>query len=151
MKTGYVGIHTYDIPLENDPRVGLRWNYTLQQFYHPILALVKASVLTFLLRLGGTKQNIRWVIYVLHAFNLAQVIAVCLACIFQCTPVSYFWDPTVPGGTCFNKGVFYITSTAITIFTDILVLALPFWIFLGLNMPARVKIALMFVFLLGGM
>jgi len=53
-------------------------------------------------------------------------------------------------GTCVDTGIFYIATSALTIFTDLAVLALPFWIFLGLKMPLKVRIALMGVFLLGG-
>lgn len=149
MRTGYLGVHVKDIPWDSDSVLGMRWNYTLQLLYNPILAIVKSSVLLFMLRLGGTKRSFRWAIYALNAFNICLAISIFFACMFQCSPIPYFWDKTIAGGTCFNMGAFYVGTAGLTIFTDVLVLALPFWIFLGLKMPVRVKVALLFVFLLG--
>jgi hypothetical protein len=149
MRTSYIGVHIFDIPPEADLTLGMRWNYTLQLLYNPILAIVKTSVLMFMLRLGGTKRAFRWAIHALNVFNICLAFGIFFACMFQCQPIPYFWDKTIPGGSCVNMGAFYVSTAALTILTDILVLALPFWIFLGLKMPVRVKIALLFVFLLG--
>lgn len=155
MRKAFLGVHVYDIPLEADPREGMKWNYILQALYNPILALVKTSVLLFLLRLSGQKKNIRISIHALNAFNLALMVAIFFTVLFQCTPISYFWEqvgrspPTE--GTCINAAVFITATAALNVLTDILVLMLPFWIFLGLQMPKRVKWALLGVFALGGM
>ncbi|KAI0118573.1 hypothetical protein F4776DRAFT_666006 [Hypoxylon sp. NC0597] len=152
MRTAYLGVHVYDIPMGADVSLGMYWNYIIQIIYNPILALVKCSVLTFLLRIGGQRRTIRYSIHALNLFNIGLMIAIFVTAIFQCSPISYFWqritDPTLPG-KCIDTGIFYVTTAALTIFTDVLVLALPFWIFMGLKMAARVKFAIMVVFLLG--
>ncbi|PVH78373.1 hypothetical protein DL98DRAFT_397420, partial [Cadophora sp. DSE1049] len=152
MRTAFLGIHTADIPLTADFGLGMQWNFIGQILYNPILAIVKTSVLLFMLRLGGHKREIRYTIHALNAFNIALAISVFITVIFQCRPVNFFWermrDPTMKG-TCVDTGIFYIATSALTIFTDLAVLALPFWIFLGLKMPLKVRIALMAVFLLG--
>lgn len=155
MRKSFLGVHAYDIPLEADPRIGMKWAYFIQALYNPILALVKTSLLLFLLRLSGQVQSIRWSIHALNAFNLALMVAIFITVLFQCTPISYFWEelgrnpPT--NGFCIDKGAFYVSTAALTAFTDILVLALPFWILLGLQMRRRVKWALVGIFALGGM
>tara|TARA_R110002060_G_scaffold9940_4_gene14839 strand:- start:203 stop:679 length:477 start_codon:yes stop_codon:yes gene_type:complete len=153
MRTAFLGIHTAAIPLTADYGLGMQWNFIGQILYNPILAIVKTSVLLFMLRLGGHKREIRYTIHALNAFNIALAISVFITVIFQCRPVNFFWermrDPTMKG-TCVDTGIFYIVTSALTIFTDLAVLALPFWIFLGLKMPLKVRIALMGVFLLGG-
>lgn len=173
MRTAYLGVHFDDIPPSKchigshhsqlslllvadivwsqaaDPILGMQWNYILQLLYNPILALVKSSVLLFLLRLGGQKPGVRWTIHGLNFFNIGLMIAIFITVIFQCTPIAYFWDRTIEGGTCINTGAFYIATAGLTILTDILVLILPFWIFLGLKMPSNIKIALLVVFGLG--
>ncbi|OTA67784.1 hypothetical protein K449DRAFT_400455 [Hypoxylon sp. EC38] len=152
MRTAYLGVHVYDIPMGADVSLGMYWNYIIQIIYNPILALVKCSVLTFLLRIGGQRRAIRYSIHALNFFNIGLMIAIFVTVIFQCSPISYFWqritDPTLPG-KCIDTGIFYVTTAALTIFTDVLVLALPFWIFMRLKMAARVKFAIMVVFLLG--
>ncbi|KAI1661266.1 hypothetical protein F4813DRAFT_385800 [Daldinia decipiens] len=152
MRTAYLGVHVYDIPMTADVSLGMYWNYVLQILYNPILALVKCSVLTFLLRIGGQKRQVRYAIHALNMFTLGLMIAIFVTAVFQCSPISYFWEritnPTMQG-KCIDTGIFYVTTAALTIFTDVLVLALPFWIFMGLKMAPRIKFAIMVVFLLG--
>ncbi|ROT43009.1 hypothetical protein SODALDRAFT_327179 [Sodiomyces alkalinus F11] len=154
MRKAFLGVHVWDIPPQADPREGQKWNFIIQILYNPILALVKTSILLFLLRLGGQQRRVRWAIHLLNAFNLSLMVAIFVTVIFQCTPVSFFWEQFGPGadpnGKCINMGAFYVSTSALNVLTDLLVLALPFWIFLGLKMPKRVKIALLGVFALGG-
>ncbi|GKT49215.1 uncharacterized protein ColSpa_09396 [Colletotrichum spaethianum] len=153
MRYAFLGVHVKDIPLEADNRLGSLWNYIIQLLYNPILALVKTSVLMFLLRLSGQKRSIRYTIIGLNVFNIALMIAIFTTVVFQCQPISYFWEkagrnpPTE--GKCIDMPAFYVSTASLTIFTDVLSLALPFWIFLGLKMPVRVKVALLGVFALG--
>ncbi|KAK2043279.1 CFEM domain-containing protein [Colletotrichum somersetense] len=153
MRYAFLGVHVYDIPLEADPRLGFQWNYIIQILYNPILALVKTSMLMFLLRLSGQKRSVRYTIIGLNIFNIALMIAIFITVVFQCQPISYFWEKAgrnpPKDGKCIDTNGFYISTAALTIFTDVVFLALPFWIFLGLKMPARVKIALLAVFALG--
>jgi hypothetical protein len=125
------------------------WFYLAQIFYNPVLAFVKASVLLFLLRLGGQKKAARYAIYALFTFNALQAIAVFLVATLQCLPISANWDASVKAtATCVDVS-FHVTISALTIFTDVLVLVLPFWIFLGLNMPNAQKVTVIGAFLLG--
>lgn len=155
MRYGFIGIHVYDIPLVADNRLGSLWNYIIQLLYNPILALVKTSVLMFLLRLSGQKRRIRFALIGLNVFNLTLMVAIFVTVIFQCQPINYFWEkagrnpPTE--GKCIDMNAFYVSTASLTILTDVLALAMPFWIFLGLKMPTRVKMALLAVFALGGM
>lgn len=152
MRTAFLGIHVYNIPMTADVGLGMYWNYVVQILYNPILALVKSSVLVFLLRIGGQRREIRYSIHTLNFFNIGLMIAIFVTVIFQCDPIPYFWkrimNPEMEG-KCIETGIFYVTTAALTIFTDVLVLALPFWIFMGLKMAPKVKFAIMVVFLLG--
>ncbi|OIW31727.1 hypothetical protein CONLIGDRAFT_237473 [Coniochaeta ligniaria NRRL 30616] len=151
MKTNFIGVHIWDVPLPGTypATPGLVWNFAVQVLYNPILALVKTSVLVFLLRLGGQKPGVRYAIHALNIFNVTLMIAIFLVVMFQCWPVSYNWNPLIEGGHCIKQGTFYVVTAALTLFTDVLVLALPIWIFADLKMKMKMKIALMLVFLLG--
>ncbi|CAK7226595.1 hypothetical protein SBRCBS47491_006285 [Sporothrix bragantina] len=149
MKTNFIAIHIWDVPAHYDVVQSLIWNFAVQVLYNPILALVKTSMLLFLLKLGSQKPGVRISIHILNALNLSLMVAIFLVVIFQCTPIAYNWDTTIEGGHCIAQGTFYVATAALTIFTDVLNLALPFWVFLDLKMPLRVKVALLFVFLLG--
>lgn len=134
---------------EFDPSPGLWWFYVAQILYNPVLALVKASVLVFLLRLGSHKRSIRYSIYALNTFNGLQAVAVFLVAVLQCLPISANWDPVVrASATCVDNS-FHIAISSLTLLTDILVLVIPFWIVMGLKMPPMVKAAVMVVFLMG--
>ncbi|EPE04902.1 cfem domain-containing protein [Ophiostoma piceae UAMH 11346] len=150
MKTNFIAIHAWNIPADYDAVQANIWNFAVQVLYNPILALVKTSMLLFLLKLGRQKPGVRWCIYALNTFNLSLMVAIFLVVIFQCKPIAYNWDHSIEGGTCIDQGSFYVATTALTLFTDVLTLAIPFWVFLDLKMPLRVKIVLFFVFLLGG-
>lgn len=129
---------------------GLIWGFVNMCLYNPILALVKSSVLFFLLRMAGTKNYIRYSIYALNGFNLAMMVATFLVVIFQCNPVSGAYKlEDMETATCVDAYSFSTSTAIITIITDVLVVALPFWIILGLKMPTKVKLSLIGVFFLG--
>ncbi|TGO20317.1 hypothetical protein BPAE_0311g00080 [Botrytis paeoniae] len=125
----FVGLHIWDVPLDHDPIPGLKYNYAVQILYNPILAIVKTSILIFLLRLTGQKVEIKL--------------------IFQCTPIAYNWQVDIPGGYCIEQGVFYAATAVVALITDILVLIVPFWMVIGLKMARKTKIAVVTVFFLG--
>ncbi len=133
----------------HDPTDALIWNYAVQILYNPILALVKSSVLIFLLRLFGQKEGVRRFIIGLNTVNLLQMTAVFFVILLQCQPFAFNWDPTIKGGHCVEQRILFTTTAAFNILTDLVVLGLPLWILVDLNIPKRTKVALMFVFLLG--
>ncbi|KAL2145464.1 hypothetical protein VTI28DRAFT_7245 [Corynascus sepedonium] len=150
IKLNYFGWRQEDVP-SFDPAPGMWWFYIAQIFYNPILAFVKASVLCFLLRLGGQKPGVKYAIYFLNAFNALQAIAIFLVATLQCLPIAANWDFALkadPNTKCVDNS-FHVIISSITILTDIAVTALPFWIFLGLKMPRAAKIAVLGIFALG--
>ncbi|KAI0526514.1 hypothetical protein F5B22DRAFT_655667 [Xylaria bambusicola] len=148
IKLNYWGWRAVNVP-EFDSAPGSWWFYLGQIFYNPVLALVKSSVLLFLLRLGGHQRRVRWFIYGLLAFNVLQAIAVFFVAIFQCIPISANWDLEVRAtATCIEPS-FHVIISSITILTDLLVLIIPFWIFLGLNLPVAARIAVIGAFVTG--
>ncbi|KAI0017342.1 hypothetical protein F4780DRAFT_796506 [Xylariomycetidae sp. FL0641] len=147
IKTNFIGIRFEDIP-PHDPIPGQIWNYAVQILYNPILALVKTSILLFLLRLFGQKPGVRRFIVWVNTANVANMVAVFFAVIFQCIPFEKTWDPALPG-TCIDRRVLFTYTSVFNIVTDLVVLGLPSRIFIDLKIPKRTKVALMFVFLLG--
>ncbi|KAK1542027.1 integral membrane protein [Colletotrichum paranaense] len=148
MKELYIGIHYWDVPLPMNPTTGMIWIYIVGAVYNPILALVKQSVLIFLIRFSGVKDVVRYVVWATATFNLALMIATFVAVIFQCTPIEKNWKPTL-AGSCLEQFSFGISTACLTILTDLVSVGLPFYIFLGLKMQKKRKIGLMIVFMLG--
>jgi hypothetical protein len=148
MKYLYVGFKTADTPKDIDVHSGMIWIYVVGAVYNPILAIVKQSVLLFLLRLASIRPRIRLIIWTTAAFNFALMISTLLAVILQCIPVTMNWDPTAKGH-CIDKVAFAVSTACLAIVTDIISLALPFYIFLGLQLEKKKKMALIGVFALG--
>ncbi|KAF7562140.1 hypothetical protein G7046_g1982 [Stylonectria norvegica] len=149
-KYDYVGFPTSSLPKTYDLEPMLFWNWIMQVLYNPILALIKSSVLIFLLRLGGHRRSIRWAVYALNTFNIALMVAIFITVIFQTIPINAYWDLSVKKQRQIDGPLFYITTAIITIVTDFLVLIIPFWVFVGLKMRLAAKVGLIVVFLMGG-
>lgn len=84
--------------------------------YFVVTALVRVALLAFYLRVFGTRGaacimfkrwNLAMVLKITIVLSLVAMVAFSTAVIFQCTPISYFWDRIdgVSVGTCVNSGV----------------------------------------------
>ncbi|KAK4452496.1 hypothetical protein QBC34DRAFT_483140 [Podospora aff. communis PSN243] len=145
MKMQYIGVHIWQLPkTPSDPRTNLIVNYIVVMLYNPQLALVKSSVLFFMLRLGRHQLTLRRIIQVLNWSNIALLIAVLFASIFTCVPVYKYWDRATPG-RCNNEALQYLITSGLTVLTDILVLAIPIHIVIGLQVARKLKIMLICV------
>jgi hypothetical protein len=147
IRAGYWGIHDADIP-PHPWNQGLFWSYLNRVFYTPLLVLVKISALLFLLRLGGTKKSVRLACKALIVFCIAQVLAFLPPTMFMCQPVQFTWLGSGKG-RCFRPDVLAVTLASTNILTDILMLLIPFVIFLSLKLSDKIRIALLSVFTLG--
>ncbi|KAH7134019.1 hypothetical protein EDB81DRAFT_949411 [Dactylonectria macrodidyma] len=148
-RLSYVGFHDKDVPEDYNPTAAFWWFFFAQMVYNPILALVKASVLVFLFHLGGQTQKVRWSIHALNAFNAAHAVAVFFVALFQCIPIEANWNMEArTDAVCIEKE-FHVIASFLVLLTDFLVLRIPFWIFLGLKMPAGTKVTLIGVFMVG--
>ncbi|KAK8138289.1 hypothetical protein PG984_001669 [Apiospora sp. TS-2023a] len=115
-----------------------RVNYVL---YSPILCLIKASVLWFLLRIGGHNTRIKWTIYILNAINALFMMATIAISLSRHALRSYRFDFVH----------FELISAAITLIVDVMVLAIPIWMFAGLNMRWVLRLSLILMFLVSGL
>lgn len=149
IKTSFIGIPGRDIPPDADFTEALIWEYAVTILYNPILSFVKASVLVFLLRLFGKKDGVRTYILILFVVNLLHLVVTFFLLVFQCWPIQFNWTPDLQGGTCLDKRILFTATSSFTLLTDLLVLALPAYIFVGLKIQRKTKFALLFVFLLG--
>jgi hypothetical protein len=124
-----------------------------------------------MLRLAGSRKDIRIASYVLLVFNFAHMIMVLLVIIFQCKPVSYVYagarmdleaqlaagadskgmlnGKLVTGGQCINTLQFFLTAASFTIFTDFVVLCIPTWFVWNLQMKVAKKIIVVIILGMG--
>lgn len=110
-------------------------------------ACCQVSILLFYRRLFPT-QRIHQITMGLFIFLGVWYTAFQLAAIFQCTPVNYYWNRTIPGH-CVNYIDLYIALAATNTLTDITLLVLPMPTVWGLKVSRSRKLALSGVFLLG--
>ncbi|KAJ5162210.1 hypothetical protein N7492_007602 [Penicillium capsulatum] len=166
IKTNYVGIHHWDIPVDYDVKQGLivslsihlinlhthpgQWNFANQLLYNPTLTIVKLSILMFLRRLESRSRVVNILIWASVAIVTALFITVLFVDIFQCHPIAYVYDLSIPNGQCIDQGAFYVSTAALNLFTDLMVLSIPIIITWGLRMPLRRKIAVCIILCLGG-
>ncbi|KAB8070778.1 hypothetical protein BDV29DRAFT_197823 [Aspergillus leporis] len=150
VKTNYTGIHYWDVPKDYDRKTGLIWNYATQLLYNPCLTMVKISILLFFRRLDSKSRLINTLIWGTMTFTVCLFFAVLFVDIFQCSPVAYVYDLSIPGGTCIDQGAFYVSTAALNLFTDFLVISIPIIITWSLQMPLRRKIAVCIILCMGG-
>ncbi|KAL2863974.1 uncharacterized protein BJX67DRAFT_229130 [Aspergillus lucknowensis] len=110
----------------------------------------KISILLFYDRIFRTPK-FRILTYVVGAIVLAHGIGVLFAAIFQCSPVQFAWDKNIPGGSCFDQQAFYRYVSPPNILTDLLILIMPLPFVWKLHTRLTQKLALTFVFILGGL
>ncbi|KAL5120683.1 hypothetical protein ACEQ8H_001432 [Pleosporales sp. CAS-2024a] len=146
MKLGYFGWRQEDVPADYNPSPGLELFYVAQLFYNPILALVKCSILVFVLRIGRRRPRLPCMVYSVIAITVLQAIAVFFAVVFQCLPIAASWDAALrPTAKCIDVS-FYVIMSIVTVLTDLMVLALPFYVFLGLQIGRGAKVAVLCCF-----
>lgn len=69
--------------------------------YNSILALVKTSILLFLLRLTGQKKSVRQAIWGLLFFNGITAVVTLLITVFHCLPIAANWNAVAyPDAKC---------------------------------------------------
>lgn len=71
--------------------------------------------------------------------------------IFQCTPVRYFWDRSVPGGHCIKANQYYSAAAAISMIMIIFVFCLPLPILWKLRISNGRKLGLSVAFAIGAL
>lgn len=97
---------------------------------------------------------IKWFIWVCHGVNIsivAAIIAFDAGTIFQCTPIPYFWNRSIPGGYCVETAAFWYGHAGWNSAADIMILLLPIPVIRSLQMGRAQKMAVMGVFGLGAL
>ncbi|KAF4301087.1 hypothetical protein GTA08_BOTSDO07181 [Botryosphaeria dothidea] len=167
------GYHVADIPKMSIERqiLGQQYNLANQLLYHPILSIVKASVILFLLRIDDKRRRVDWSLRGLFVFNLALMIGTFFADLFQCTPFHYTFDyprmdmeaqkaagadeegmlsgKEIKGGHCIDQVGFFLAAAGIAVLTDVLILIIPMIMVKDLQMRKKKKIAVWAILSIG--
>lgn len=145
-----VGRHLAAVRMD-DPTKIIAWGksiYATEWLYLTAVALPKISILAFYLRIF-TMRYARITCYILIFIVAANWVVFEIVWAFQCSPVAYQWDKSIPGGKCIDVQASYRASSAPNIATDAIMLILPIPIAWQLKVSVIRKLGLIFVFLTG--
>ncbi|KAK2796440.1 hypothetical protein FQN50_009551 [Emmonsiellopsis sp. PD_5] len=169
----YQGYHEWELPPDAPSKysLGEKYNIATQLQYNPILAFVRASIIIFILRLGGLRKHIIRSLLLLLVVNFCLMISIFFSDLFQCSPVHYAWDyiemdkaaqqaagadangmkdgKLIKGGKCIEREHFFVSTASISIFLDFWLLYIPSAIVWGINMPRRQKLIVVGVMSIG--
>ena len=112
--------------------------------------VVKIGILLLYWRIFGKDETVRGWIKIVGIIVTATHFSLFWSFIFQCTPVSFFWDQDQPG-SCFMQDDFYMSGGSLNILGDVMVLALPTRSIWKLKASKSQKLAVTFLFLLGSL
>ncbi|KAL2163977.1 hypothetical protein VTH06DRAFT_3190 [Thermothelomyces fergusii] len=121
-----------------------KWWYFCYLFYAITMMVVKMSM-TFFFRRVIVERVHKWILYSAMAATAVSCTVFAFTCIFQCWPISYFWDKYTQTGTCIPNRIIIalaILFSTINMITDFTFALLPAWIVLRLNMKLKTKLAL---------
>lgn len=118
--------------------------------YALAIDFTKAAIVLFLLRVV-VHQWQRWILWVTMAIEFTYGIAFFFLNLFQCIPVSKFWNPATPGKCTNPWNLVYVgyANAAVCVAADFTLAILPIFIVRELNLPVRTKMAAAFVLMLG--
>ena len=146
------GRHHADLPINGIVTAKNYWWYCYLGYCTTMVAC-KLSVGWFLLRITVKRIHV-YVTYFAMFISIVAGICFFFVTIFQCNPVSYFWDTFSQEGTCINPdvivGLCYLYS-AFNIISDFTFAVLPAFIVWGLQLDRRTKIALIPLLTMGCM
>ncbi|KAI9838759.1 MAG: hypothetical protein M1838_004530, partial [Thelocarpon superellum] len=121
--------------------------YAYLFLYSLCLYFVKLSLLVFYKQIFPSRGfRIAW--YIVVAFNTLVTLTALLVAIFQCRPISGFWDKSFES-TCIDSYAFLLAEGALTITSDVIVLIMPMPMVWRLQISSRQKLALTGIFVLG--
>lgn len=130
----------------------LQFLYSTDLVYPTCLLLIQSSFLFFYVRVF-TLQNrkFRYAVFTLAGLSVAIFIATFFVAVFKCHPIAFNWNREIPGGSCINTKAFFISALALNTFNDVLIVLLPVPMIWRVQIPKSEKIALLAVFLFGGL
>lgn len=123
--------------------------YVCSTVYTVQIGRVKIAFALFYRRISPARWW-QWSVNALLGFIGCFTIALALISIFACDPVAKSWDLTILTGSCLDRNPIYLSITSTHVFFDVILIALPIPVILGLQMGTGQKVALIFVFALGG-
>ncbi len=121
----------------------MKWWFMCYSTYGGTMFFAKLSIGWFLLRVTISRIH-RWIIYTAAIVTCASCLSYFFVALFQCNPISYYWDKHSQTGTCIDVQIViwlvYLYS-GFAVISDFTFALLPAWVVSHLNMKKNMKIA----------
>lgn len=143
------GQHAYDVPVDTVQDFKKSF-LAIQIIYFTNAVFTKTSLLLLYYRIFGVVKAFRWALWTAGSLVIAYYIACVITSIAECSPVSKFWDPSVPG-KCISQVDFFRYNGLGNMLLDILILCLPYPMAWRLQTTVRQKFILFGIFFLGSL
>lgn len=153
VRVGGVGRHVEFVE-EFHPALLTGWAKCILAFeliYFASIALPKMGIVCLYLRIFNWKGMMRTISYALLAVLAATSLSFILTACFQCTPIAFWWDRTIPGGRCVDVQAFFHAQAIPGFVLDLFIMALPMQTIWGLKLPTHKRIALVGIFMVGSL
>jgi hypothetical protein len=115
-----------------------------------VYAITYYSVLAWYIRVFPNTTLRKWSIYVGIGAGLFMISCFVVE-IFQCTPIAFFWDRSIPGGHCVDRYRLYVSSSILHILTILLLFLMPVPTVWALQLTTSRKCGLIVVFSVGAL
>ena len=126
VKYAATGYHLLAV-LETDPSKAVLYAKLLVAetiIYLPCVSFPRLAILLVYLKIFTSKPY-RIACYTLGVVIILQAIIESFLAGFECIPLEYIWDKTIPGGRCFNTRAFWAWGSFPNIMIDLTMIILP--------------------------
>ncbi|TEA13385.1 hypothetical protein C8034_v004418 [Colletotrichum sidae] len=146
-----LGQHRWNIDpdvLSDDTRNLLLLMFIANVLYPCAVAFTRLSAVCSFLRVIP-RSSMRYTMYTAAAIAAAFAFASVFAVIFQCTPVSAAWDPSMPGASCYPFIEYLHSSSSVGLALDVLLCTMPLpyiWGIKYMSTTKKVMVTVLFLF-----
>ncbi|KAL9054794.1 MAG: hypothetical protein Q9162_003917 [Coniocarpon cinnabarinum] len=149
-----IGDRPANLPIMQPDQLHSQLEPTMKLVFATIILLIlgftlpRISILTLYLRIFAGRRT-RILTYSIIAVVTAMGIAFMLIAIVFCKPTRFFWDRTVPGGTCMDFNLYYRSFALPNILVDLVMLITPLPAIWSLEASVARRIGVSAIFLTG--
>ncbi|BCR93415.1 uncharacterized protein AKAW2_10461S [Aspergillus luchuensis] len=149
VKYGGIGLHEARV-VQIDPHMMVNWGkfiIIIPLFYFSTVVPPKLAILHLYLSIF-TEKRLRNICYATGVVIVCNWVAVIIAGLLSCRPLSYFWTGQ---GVCINIDAWLRWGGFANILTDVVMLILPMPVVWRLHASTRLKLGIFVTFLLGSL
>ena len=117
--------------------------------YFSSAVFIKTSLILLYYRIFGVIRWFRWLLVAVEAVVVLYFIVCVLVAVLECNPVAYYWDKSIPDGSCIDQNQFYRWNGVANLLIDFVTWSLTLPVIWYLKLNTRQKVSLSAVFLLG--